>query len=174
MKKLLVVVDFQNDFVCGSLGFEGADALDSRIAERIAAARRDGFELAFTLDTHADDYLATQEGRLLPVPHCVINTDGHKIFGKTREHMSGADAVFCKPTFGSAELFDYIRRGEYEVIELCGLVTNICVLANAVLAKTAAPEAKIVVNAALVDSFDRELHQKTLDVLRGIQVEVIE
>ena len=83
MKSCLIVVDFQNDFVCGSLGFPAARELDGRICEKIAAARAEGGEVVFTLDTHFADYLETQEGRRLPVEHCIKGTEGHLIYGQT-------------------------------------------------------------------------------------------
>ena len=156
MKKLLIVVDYQVDFVNGALGFPGADALLPKLEARIAAARNGGEDVIFTFDTHEQTYLQTSEGRHLPVPHCVRGTDGHKLFGLKPEP---SDRLIYKPCFGSAELFDLLRASDYTHIELCGLVTDICVVSNAILAKTACPEAEITVDASLCDSFDKSKHE---------------
>ena len=144
MKKLLVVVDYQKDFVDGALGFSGAELLEGPICEKIAACRAQGGEVAFTFDTHGDNYLSTQEGRKLPIVHCIDGTDGWKLYGAVAHCQKPGDRVFKKPAFGSAELFDYLRAGQYDEVELCGLVSNICVISNAALAKAALPEARVV------------------------------
>lgn len=173
MKKILLVIDFQKDFVDGSLGFEGADRLDSLILDKIQAYRNANLEVAFTFDTHPDNYLETQEGKSLPVEHCIENTDGWQLFGKVKDSICEKDKRFLKPTFGSSELLDYLKKEQFDEIEIVGLVTNICVIANAVIAKTALPEAKIIVDAQCVDSFDKELHEKALDVMESFQIKVI-
>ncbi len=173
MKRILVVVDYQVDFVDGTLGFEGAELLDGKICKRIEEYRRAGDEVVFTLDTHAEDYLDTQEGKNLPVMHCIKGTEGHALYGKTATAVKDGDRIFEKPVFGSWELAEYLRAGKYDEVELVGLVSNICVLSNTVIAKTALPEAKITVNTALTDSFDKKLNEETFDILRGIQVEVV-
>ena len=174
MKKLLVVVDYQNDFVDGALGFPGAEKLDALICKKIAQYRADDdSDIIFTLDTHGKNYLSTQEGRNLPTPHCIAGTHGWELYGKTGEMYMDEDTVIEKPAFGSLELMDIADENAYEQIELVGLVSNICVLSNAVLLKTALPEAEIIVDAACTASFDPALHEKCLDVLEGIQIKVI-
>ena len=173
MKKLLIVVDYQIDFVNGALGFDGADALAPKLAARIAAAREAGEDVWFTFDTHEENYLETSEGRHLPVPHCIRGTAGHGLFPEIAALVRPSDRLICKPSFGSAELFDLLRASDYERVELCGLVTDICVVSNAILAKTALPEAEIVVDSALVDSFDKQKHVAALDVMRSVQVTVL-
>lgn len=173
MKKLLIVVDYQNDFVGGSLGFEKAVSLEKKIAEKIRRCRRDGGEVIFTLDTHTPDYLRTQEGRNLPVPHCVKGTEGWKLYGGIAELKEEGDRCFEKPAFGSAELFDYLRTRSYESVELVGVVSNICVIANAVLAKTALPETPVLVDAACVASNDDRLNEAALDVMAGLQIRIL-
>lgn len=181
MGRLLVVVDYQNDFVDGALGFPGAEELDEPIAAKIREYRESGDLVAFTLDTHAADYLQTQEGQNLPVEHCVKGTDGWRLYGKVAAEFQEGDPVFEKPTFGSGALFDYLRdaqkrapEGEpaFSSIELVGLVSNICVLSNAVVAKTACPEVPVIVDASCTASFDAKLNAEVLDVLEGIQVKV--
>ena len=173
MNRLLIVVDYQNDFVDGSLGFPGAEKLAGPIAERIREYRANGDDVIFTFDTHNPDYLETQEGRKLPVPHCVRDTDGWELYGAVAEAVQDGDKSFCKPTFPSLELGKWLEGRTYDRVELCGLVSNICVLSNAVIAKAALPEAEIVVDANLTASGDPILHEKALDVLEGIQVTVL-
>lgn len=172
MKRLLLVVDYQKDFVDGALGFPGAEALDGPIAAKIAACRAAGDDVAFTLDTHGPDYLDTQEGRKLPVPHCIGGTEGHKIYGQVGQSCDAEDWCFIKYTFGSDAMYDFLKQNRYSSIELVGVVTNICVMANAVLAKTAQPETEIIVDARCVASNDPALQEKTLDVMESLQITV--
>ncbi len=173
MKKCLVVVDYQVDFVTGALGFEKAVALDDIICKKIADYHKNGDEVIFTFDTHPENYQETYEGKNLPVPHCVAGTDGHKLHGRVADMIMPCDRYFYKPTFGSAELFDYLRAGCYKSIELCGVVSNICVISNAVLAKTAQPEIDIIVDSKATASNDDALGEKSLDVMRGMQIVVL-
>lgn len=173
VKKCLIVVDYQVDFVTGSLGNPAAAALEAGIAARIRQARAQGEDVIFTLDTHEADYLSTREGRYLPVPHCIRETAGHGLYGAVAEECRPGDTVLCKDTFGSRTLFAYLQEKRYDAIELCGVVTNICVISNAVLAKAALPEADISVNAALCASNDAILHRKALDVMASLQIDII-
>ncbi len=172
MKKCLIVVDYQNDFVAGSLGFPEAVALEPKIVEKIQTYRNSGDEVLFTFDTHTNEYLLTKEGRKLPVPHCIGGTQGHKLYGSVGENCDQDDWCFIKYTFGSDALFDFLKQHRYASIELVGVVTNICVMANAVLAKTAQPETDILVDARCVASNDKMLHEKALDVLESLHIEV--
>ena len=173
MSRCLIVVDYQVDFVSGSLGFPGAEALDSAIAEKIHEYRLQGDTIVFTFDTHHEDYLATQEGEKLPVPHCIQGTDGHRLFGTTATLILDSDRRFDKPSFGSGELFEYLRLTPFESIELVGLVSNICVISNAVLAKTAQPETPVIVDSSCTASHDPALHEAAIAVMRGLQISVI-
>lgn len=182
MKRLLIVVDYQNDFVNGSLGFDGAENLEAPIAAKIDEYRARGDEIAFTFDTHQRNYLQTQEGKNLPVEHCISGTEGHHLFGSIKKRLADADKQFEKKTFGSDALFAWLHEANetatglgrlpFESIELVGLVSNICVISNAVLAKTACPEVPIIVDAACTASFDAAMNEKVLDVLEGLQVKV--
>ena len=174
MRKLLVVVDCQKDFIDGALGFEGADKIIPGIITRIGEYKASGDEVVYTLDTHTEDYMNTQEGRNLPVPHCIKDSEGFALDSVLAPHLEGCRA-FEKPTFGSLDLGNYINENasKYDVIEVCGLVSNICVISNAVMAKAAAPEAQIIVDRALTDSFDKKLNDETFDILKGIQVTVL-
>jgi nicotinamidase-related amidase len=167
------VVDFQNDFVTGSLGFPEAQPLDRRIAEKIARCRENGGDVIFTFDTHGDDYPETQEGKNLPVPHCIAGTEGHMLYGAVGGLALDADLRFQKNAFGSDALYRHLKDEPYESIELAGLVSNICVISNAVLAKTAQPETPIIVDAGCVASNDSRLNQAALDVMACLQIRII-
>jgi len=173
MRKCLVVVDYQNDFVSGSLGFSGAESLDCVIAEKIRKYRAEDDVIVFTFDTHGTDYLNTQEGKNLPVQHCVNGTAGHNLYGETAKLPRDNDKRFYKSTFGSEQLYDFLKTAPFEQIEIVGLISNICVIANAVLAKTAQPETPIVVDAACTASHDPQLHRAALDIMKSLQIRVI-
>ena len=174
MRKVLLVVDFQKDCVDGALGFPGAEALEGPICRRIERAREEGWEVYFTFDTHHKDYLETQEGRRLPTPHCIAGTPGWALYGRVAQMQRPEDLCFCKGALGSRELLLYLIDHPVREIELCGLVSNMCVLSNAVLCKAALPECRVAVNGALTRSFDPALHDKAMDVLRGAQIDVLE
>ena len=119
MKRLLIVVDYQKDFVDGALGFPGAEALDGPIAEKIAAYRAAGDDVAFTLDTHGPGYAGTQEGKKLPVPHCIKGEPGWRLYGRTAGLLQSGDPVFEKPAFPSLDLGEWLSgRG----LRRCGAV----------------------------------------------------
>ena len=169
--KALVIIDYQNDFVCGALGFAGAELLEPLIVEKIARAREEGRRVIFTLDTHGADYLDSAEGKKLPVPHCIKGTTGHELYGEVAKRVNAEDVVFEKPTFGSPELAEYLRENAFEEVEFCGLVTDICVVSNVVLAKAALPESRIVVDRMATASFDEEKHKAALEVMKSVQVD---
>lgn len=167
MKKLLLVIDFQKDFVDGALGFPGAEALDGLIAKKIASFRSAGGDVAFTLDTHGENYLRTQEGRKLPVTHCIRETPGWELYGQVGKARRPEDPILEKPAFPSLELGNWLREKGYDQVELVGLVSYICVISNAVIAKAALPEAEILVDARCTAGPDPQLHQKALDVMEN-------
>mgnify|MGYP000899675445 CR=1 FL=1 len=173
MKRLLIVVDYQKDFVDGALGFAKAKTLERGIADRIRTYKANGDRVVFTFDTHDENYLSTLEGKYLPIKHCLKDTPGWQLYGQVQGELTADTPVFLKHTFGSLELALYLQDEEFDQIEFVGLVTNMCVLSNAVLAKAACPNAVISVNASLCASFDESLHLKTLDVLKGIHLEII-
>jgi len=174
MRRILVVVDMQKDFIDGALGFEGADRIIPGIISKIREYEGSGDEIVYTMDTHFADYMQTQEGKNLPVPHCIKGSEGHALCDELKPLLSDKK-VFEKPCFGSMELAKYIENNSKDIssIEVVGLVSNICVVSNAVLAKAAAPEAEVIVDSKLTASFAPDLHQATLDVLKGIQVTVL-
>lgn len=171
--KALVVVDYQVDFVSGALGFDGAEKLEEIILERIEEYRNTGGQVIFTLDTHREDYLETAEGKKLPIVHCVDGTEGHKLYGGVRQAVKDGDIVIKKPAFGSLQLGDYLKRGGFDEVELCGLVTDICVISNAVIAKAALPESRIVVDSRACLTADPVAQQRALEVMRGVQIDVL-
>ena len=173
MKKLLIVVDFQNDFVDGALGFSGAEQLDDVIYNKILNFKNSGSDVIYTFDTHTDEYMTTHEGKNLPVIHCVKGTSGHELYGKVSTTFNkDTDIYFEKPTFPSLSLAKYLEEKDYDEVEVCGLVSNICVLSNVVMVKAALPNAKIIVDSKATASFDEKLNNETFDILKGIHVEV--
>lgn len=177
MKKIFLVVDYQNDFVNGALGFPGADKLDEGIANKIEESAKEGYCIAYTLDTHYEDYLETREGKALPITHCIKNSQGWMPYGKTKDALSKHNAVcITKETFGAnpkSIMESELPDKDVEEIFITGLVTNMCVISNACVFQAIYPQAQIVVDSSLCNSFDSELHDKTLDVLKGLQVKVI-
>ena len=171
----LFVIDYQNDFVDGALGFPGAEKLDALIAARI---REYGpGKVWFTRDTHFEDYLTTREGHHLPAPHCIKGSEGWQNYGETAKALEEAGAIgIDKLTFGM-DIADpailSLLPEQADRIELCGLVSNICVISNTVVLQSHYPNAQMVVDADLTASFAPDLHAKTLDVLSGLQVEIL-
>lgn len=169
----LVVVDYQIDFVNGSLGFATAKLLEPIIVRKIKEYRKKGGRIIFTFDTHGKDYLQTAEGKKLPVEHCIEGTVGHKLYGKVADCLCEDDIVITKGSFGSLELANFLRNTKYKEVELCGLVTDICVVSNAIIAKAALPESRIIVDSKACASFDIEKHRAALEVMRSVQIDVI-
>ena len=176
MNRYLFVIDYQNDFVDGALGFPGAEKLDEKIAARVREYGKG--RVLFTRDTHFENYLQTREGRNLPVVHCVKGTDGWQVYGETAKALAEVEApAIDKLVFGmdiSDPAVAAVLPEHADEIELVGLVSNICVVSNAVVLQSKYPEATILVNAPCTDSFDKDLHTKVLDVLKGFQVKVID
>lgn len=170
MYKALVVVDMQNDFIDGALGTLEAQAMLPRMAEKLAAEQAAGTALVFTMDTHDSDYLETQEGKNLPVPHCVRGTIGWEIAPALRPFVREAVAVIEKPSFGSTDLPAALAA--YDEIELAGLCTDICVISNALLLKAFYPEKPIAVDAACCAGVTPESHANALRAMRMCQVEI--
>lgn len=174
MKKCLIVVDYQNDFVSGSLGFDGAEKIDPLIADKINKYHKNNDDVLFTMDTHYDDYLSTREGKRLPVAHCIEGSKGHCLYGKTAEAFDATvDKMFCKSGFGAEKLFEYLKNTQYSSIELVGVVTNMCVISNAVIAKTAQPQTDIFVDASCVASNDNDLNECAIKVMASMQIDII-
>lgn len=200
MKRVLVLVDYQKDFVDGALGYEKAVGMDENLAKLVQSYfdDEDGIVIA-TMDSHRKSYLKTLEGQKLPIEHCIIGTDGHDWYGKTgdlirshyekyAEYIGSYDRcaaktdksdlyIVTKNTFGSMELGDLLMELQSKhglsCIEVAGIVTNMCVISNAVIAKAACPSVEITVNNKMVSSFNDDLHDKALEVMAGMQINVI-
>ena len=173
MQRLLIVVDYQNDFIDGALGFKGADNIASRIVELINEFRKNNNEVMFTFDTHDENYMKTTEGANLPVPHCIKGTEGWQLHHSIKDLVKDSK-VFEKPGFGSKELGHYIESKNYDEIYLCGLVSDICVFSNAIIAKaSASPYAKIKIVRDATSSFDLDMQEKAFDVLKHLHMEII-
>lgn len=183
MKKVLLVVDYQTDFVVGTLGFEEAKLLDDKISDRIEKAIKNGEYIVYTKDTHYKQYyLNTQEGRRLPIIHTIYNTPGWNLYGKTAESIRKVQSynpdMICglmKNTFGELNLNKSISLfgSDIDEIEICGIITNMCVISNAIICKASYPEARIVINAELCASPNKELHEQALNVMESMQMDII-
>lgn len=167
--KYLIVVDMQVDFINGALGSDLAVAIVPNVVEKVKSF--DG-KVIFTRDTHFKDYMNTQEGKNLPVPHCIKDTDGWQICDELKPY---ADVIIDKLTFGSIELPDFIKsfNEPIEKIELCGLCTDICVISNAVVLKAAFPEVPIAVDSSCCAGVTIESHNNALNAMKVIQIEII-
>lgn len=167
--KYLIVVDMQVDFITGSLGSELATAIVPNVVEKIK--NFDG-TVIFTRDTHFEDYMNTQEGKRLPVPHCIKDSDGWQICDELKPY---AKIIMDKPTFGSIELPQLLKDfgKPIETIELCGLCTDICVISNAMVLKAAFPEVPISVDATCSAGVSVESHNTALDAMRAVQIEIV-
>ncbi len=173
MRKLLVVVDMQKDFIDGSLGTKEAEKIVDGVVEEIKKYRTE--DIFATRDTHTEDYLQTQEGKKLPVVHCVKGTEGWEINGKVKEALKGAE-VMDKPTFGAKELAEKSAglAAEEEIeVTLVGLCTDICVVSNALLIKAYLPEVPVRVLASCCAGVTPESHQAALATMKMCQVEIV-
>ena len=167
--KYLIVVDMQNDFIDGALGTPEAVAILPYVKEKIK-----NFEgtVLFTRDTHATDYLSTQEGRNLPMEHCIKDTQGWQIH-PSLEALRTTDAI-DKPTFGSIALVHLLQAAkDVESVELIGLCTDICVISNAMLIKAAFPEVPVIVDAKCCAGVTPDSHQNALDAMKMCQIKVV-
>jgi len=173
MKKALVVVDFQNDFVTGSLGFDKAVLLRPIIVDKIEKALLGGIDVIFTMDTHNEDYLETLEGKRLPIKHCIKGSWGWNLDDSVSIYKDKAVKVIEKPAFGSPKLGEFLKEKEYEEVELCGLVTSICVLSNAIIAKAFLPQAKVVVDARATEDASQDAKHYALECMKCVMVDVI-
>ena len=174
---ILIVVDMQNDFVSGALGTPEAFDIVPYVVGRVVDGMNRGEEILFTRDTHGPDYLDTQEGKRLPVPHCIRGTEGWEIIPQLQEY---AAHPIDKPTFGSRELGallkardeDLRKQGKpgVEKVTLIGVCTDICVLSNALLVKAFLPEAEIVVEADRCAGVTPEAHRMALAAMGPCQI----
>ena len=174
--KFLVVIDMQNDFIISALANKHAEEITSDIAEYVKT-----FEgiVIFTRDTHGSDYLETMEGKNLPVPHCIVGTDGWEIHKDLLAACEGKEQncfAFNKPTFGYAsELAKFIREFNQPIteIEFCGTCTDICVISNVLGLKEHMSETKISVHKDMCAGLTEEKHNAAIEVMRSCQVNII-
>ena len=166
MKKTLLVIDMQKDFIDGALGTKEAVAIVNNVKKKIAQYQESGDEIIFTRDTHQQDYLNTNEGKHLPVEHCIEGTDGWQI----PKELEAPGALYIdKPSFG------YMKWDKYnlEEVEIVGLCTDICVVSNALIIKATYPEIKVTVDASCCAGVTPESHLAALTTMKMCQVEVI-
>jgi len=170
--KALIVIDMQNDFVTGELGTNEAREMVPRLVKKLEDIVEEGaVDLIFTQDTHAENYLDTQEGKNLPVRHCIKKTDGWQIIPELQKFTARAKAVIEKKAFGSTRLPSLIKP--YEVIEFAGVCTDICIISNALLVKAFYPEQRVQVDAACCAGSTPEAHEKALDIMSNCQCKII-
>lgn len=170
MKKILVVVDMQNDFISGALGSRQAREITQRVARKI---RTYNGEVCYTMDTHTDDYLSTREGRYLPVAHCIEGTDGWQLCEEVRDALAEKDAAcFIKHTFASDALAEYMKSEQPDEVELIGVCTDICVVSNALMLRAVLENAKIIVDSACCAGVTEEKHRAALAVMESCQIEI--
>ena len=169
--KVLAIIDMQKDFIDGALGTKEAVSIMPKVAARLKKAREDGETVVFTRDTHHADYLSTQEGRKLPVPHCMEGTAGWQIDAA----LAVEDApVFDKPGFGSPALIEYLRSlPALEGVEFIGLCTDICVITNAMMTKGALPEVPLSVRADCCAGVTAQSHETALQAMRMCQISIV-
>lgn len=168
---LLVIVDMQNDFVTGPLGTKRAKEIVPKLVDYIKGF--DG-DIIYTKDTHDAAYPLMQEGKRLPVPHCIKGTVGHDLIPELANLVTHKDFVIEKPTFGSMELAEVISHCSYDMIYFVGVCTGICVISNAVLAKAADPEARICILKDLCGCVTKESHETALKAMELLQMDVAE
>jgi nicotinamidase-related amidase len=183
-KKILVVIDMQNDFIDGPLGTPEARGIVDKVCEKIRDGEWDA--ILVTQDTHDKDYLSTQEGRKLPVEHCIENTKGWLINNEIFGELLKLDYVeyFKKDTFGDRYLHFEIFQNAYELdpafddkdvnLTLVGVCTDICVISNALLLKAHYPEMNIMVDAACCAGTSPEKHRMALEVMKSCQIDILE
>lgn len=173
MNQAYVIIDMQNDFIDGALGTKEAQAVVPRIEAKIVASKKDtsvSTDLIFTQDTHGENYLDTQEGQKLPIPHCIKDTKGWNICRQLLPYTLFA-TILEKPTFGSTDLI--AETAEYDRIVLMGVCTDICVISNAMLLKAFYPEKEICVDASCCAGVTPESHARALEAMKMCQIDIL-
>ena len=167
--KLLIVVDMQKDFIDGALGSPEAQAIVPNVKKMIEEYQAAGEDVIFTLDTHDEKYMETQEGKNLPVPHCIRGTDGWELDSALKEFQGKR---FEKKTFGSTALMEYVQERPYESVMLIGVCTDICVISNALLVKAAIPEVPVLVDSSCCAGVSPESHENALNAMKMCHIAV--
>ena len=171
--KALIVVDYQNDFVDGALGFNGAESIENEIIRLVKMFKANGDLVIFTKDTHEENYMDTVEGHHLPAPHCIRGSKGHDITPNLKKEV-GESKVIEKPTFPSLTLGNELAKYDLEEIHLCGLVSDICVFSNAVIAKAACPNTEIFIHRLASESYDHDMQEKTYEVATHLHINIVD
>ena len=170
MKKLLVVVDMQNDFITGALANPEGQKIVGKIVDFIYDFPGG---VVYTADTHYDNYLKTQEGKRLPIFHCIIGFEGWRIVPEIARALEARNAAsFIKHSFGSRDLGEFVRRNSYDEIYFVGVCTDICVIFNAMLCKAFAPETRIVVLKDMCAGVTPESHETALKAMQACQIDI--
>ena len=199
--KALIIVDMQNDFIDGALGTKEAASIVSNVVKRIETSKDE--LIIFTQDTHQEDYLATPEGKKLPIPHCIQGTNGWQIHNDIKAawlNKKGTPAIpgvpentFIKSVFGSTDLVDFLKANtateptdkptsassptsaHYNIteIELLGVCTDICVISNAIMIKNALPHINITVNANCCAGVTPQSHNEALNTMKMCHIDVL-
>ena len=166
-KEVLIIVDMQNDFVTGSLANKDAELMIPKMIMKLKKNKKD---LIFTMDTHNKDYLKTQEGKNLPIEHCIKDTKGWHIIPQLAEFLGKAKYIAEKDTFGGFSLVTLTK--DYDSIELIGVCTDICVIANALMLKMFYPEKEIIVDKKCCAGTTKANHNAALKVMKSCQVTI--
>ena len=174
MKKTLIVVDMQNDFITGPLGTPEARAIVPNVKKKIEAYRMVGDQVIFTMDTHFSDYFATHEGRYLPVEHCHHGTLGWEITPSI-EPIPISEPTMLKGTFGGTWWHEdmLMKIFKYRKIELVGVCTDICVISNALILRSLVPYVDIIVDASCCAGTTPEKHKAALEVMKSCHIDII-
>ncbi|WP_295714341.1 cysteine hydrolase family protein [uncultured Mitsuokella sp.] len=170
MRKVIVVIDMQNDFIDGALGTKEAQAMLPHLVAKLE--REKDALLIFTQDTHSKNYMETQEGRNLPVPHCIKPEKGWEIAPSLQPFVKKAAAVIEKLAFGSLELPKAVAKLQPDEVELVGLCTDICVISNAMILKAAFPELPVAVDASCCAGVTPASHDNALQAMKMCQVDI--
>lgn len=175
MKKALVIIDMQKDFVDGALGTDEAKKIVPNAVKFIQDVRNDkDYKIITTYDTHRKDYLDTLEGKKLPVPHCIAYSEGWMLNKEIRKTLENKlCTTFEKPTFGEPKLAEYIKNEEFNEVTIIGLVTSICVISNALLIRAFNPNLIIKVKADCCAGITKEDHDAALTVMKMCQIDII-
>lgn len=188
MKKLAVIVDMQRDFLTGTLANEYANSIVPRLCGKIKELADDGYEIVFTMDTHNKDYLSTQEGLDLPVEHCIEGTEGWYLDERVEQVLTevllgkgynGQDTIydlpscFCKDTFGSQDLGDFVQKGDFDTVVFLGVCTDICVLSNVLLVRAFAPNIKINVYKDYCAGVTSDSHNIALQAMKNSMINIL-
>ena len=172
MKKLLVVIDMQNDFLTGVLGSETASSILPNVINKIKQYKNTGDTIVFTKDTHSDNYLQTKEGENLPIPHCMYESKGWEFPDELLPHTKDC-LCFFKPSFGSTALGEFVKETHFDQIEVIGVCTDICVITNTLLLKSFSPESEIIVDSSCCAGVTKEHHNIALEAMKQCHITIL-